>query len=197
MAKKTRSRRSRKPTTVKPANRARPFIIGGSILIGIAGLVALLVLSLREPAQIHDIISFGSLSRGHDDTLTYAQSDLPPAGGVHHGAWQNCGIYTEPIQAENAVHSLEHGAVWITYQPGLPDTELAALQALVRSQTYLLLSPFPGLRSPIVATAWGFQLELESAQDDRLPQFIQRYRQGPTSPERLGSCTGGVGSPLS
>src|SRR5262245_10038941 len=50
--------------------------------------------------------------------LSYIES--PPIGGAHNVVWQNCGIYEMPIHNEHAVHSMEHGAVWITYRPGLP-----------------------------------------------------------------------------
>ncbi|MCP5096317.1 MAG: DUF3105 domain-containing protein, partial [Chloroflexi bacterium] len=52
----------------------------------------------------------------------------------------------------NAVHSMEHGAVWITYQPDLPADEIIELQDLVRGQPFLLLSPYPDLRGPVVVT---------------------------------------------
>ena len=41
----------------------------------------------------------------------------PPAGGDHWAGWLNCGVYNEPQQNERAVHALEHGAVWVTYDP--------------------------------------------------------------------------------
>ncbi|MCP5095041.1 MAG: DUF3105 domain-containing protein [Chloroflexi bacterium] len=73
---------------------------------------------------------------------------LPPVGGEHLDIWQNCGIYIESVDPGNAVHSMEHGAVWITYQPDLPADEIIELQDLVRGQPFLLLSPYPDSRSP-------------------------------------------------
>jgi hypothetical protein len=110
--------------------------------------------------------------------------------------WQNCGIYDKPIPTENAVHSLEHGAVWVAYQPELPAADIEALQQQAQGERYLLLSPYPGLRSPVVLTAWQVQLELDSVGDERVWEFIDEYRQGPTTPEPGASCQDGVGTPL-
>ena len=123
--------------------------------------------------------------------------ELPPTGGNHDPVWQNCGIYEEPLNTANAVHSLEHGAVWITYQPDLPAEEIAAIENWARGQNFLLVSPYPEQRSPIVMTGWGVQLELDSIDDDRVGQFVERYRVGPNTPERGAACTGGIGEPLS
>ena len=81
--------------------------------------------------------------------------------------WQNCGFYGRPIPNETAVHSLEHGAVWITYRPDLSADQVDMLRRLARSQTFVLVSPFPELPSPVVASAWGRQLQLESARPGR------------------------------
>ncbi len=119
----------------------------------------------------------------------------PPMGGPHNSVWQNCGFYDEPINSENAVHSLEHGAVWITFQPDLPEDQIDEIKDVVDSQTYLLGSPFEGLGSPVVASAWGRQISLDSATDARLEVFIDAFRQGPDAPEPNASCSGGTGSP--
>ena len=124
-----------------------------------------------------------------------------PAGGPHNPVWQNCGIYDEPVRAENAVHSLEHGAVWITYDPALPEEQVEELRNLVRQErarlrTFYILSPHPDLPAPIVATAWRAQLELEDAFDDRLLTFMQRFHIGPFTPERGATCSGGDGEPI-
>jgi hypothetical protein len=120
---------------------------------------------------------------------------LPPVGGDHDPVWQNCGVYAQPVTTANAVHSLEHGAVWITYRPGITDDQLAALTDLAEGKTYMLLSPFEDLRSPVVLTAWGIQLELDDATDPRAAAFVEKYREGEQTPEPGAPCEGGVGDP--
>lgn len=134
------------------------------------------------------------VSREHvDQPVTYDQS--PPVGGDHAPIWQNCGFYDAPIQSENAVHSMEHGAVWITYRQDIPANQVSTLRRLAYRQPYVLVSPYPDLPSPIVASAWGIQLYLESANDLELEQFIRVYRLSEQAPESGESCIDGVGSP--
>jgi len=116
-------------------------------------------------------------------------------GGKHYSQWLNCGVYSAPVQNEHAVHSLEHGAVWITYQPTLPADQVAQLQALTKAGEYRLLSPYPGLSSPLVVSAWGLQIKLESAADPRLLAFVKAYENRRDGPEFGASCRGGVGTP--
>jgi len=135
---------------------------------------------------------FEITERDHvQEPVTYAQ--IPPVGGRHAPIWQNCGFYDTPITNEHAVHSLEHGAVWITYHPDLPKAQIDLLRRLPRRQTYILVSPYPSLPAPVIAAAWGHQLRLDSADDPRLREFVRAFRFGPQAPERGGPCTGGVG----
>lgn len=179
--------------------------IGAAAAIPVLALVAALVLPLAmgmrstTPAAsgpIDGVQTFSGLSANHVSTpVTYAQH--PPAGGDHTGHWQNCGIYDAPIApVEPAVHSLEHGAVWITYDPALAQDQVGTLRSLVRGKPYAMLSPMEGLPSPVVASAWGLQLAVDSASDDRLPTFLATYMQGPQTPERGAACFGGVGTPV-
>ena len=107
-----------------------------------------------------------------DQSVTYAQN--PPVGGEHANAWLNCGVYDQPVPNESAVHSLEHGAVWVTYDPALAAADVATLRAAIPS-TYMVLSPMSGLPAPVVASAWGKQIELTGASDPRLDEFIKAY----------------------
>ena len=90
---------------------------------------------------------------------------------------------------------MEHGAVWITYSPDLPQGERNRIREIVSGQDCVLASPFLGLDAPVVASAWGKQLELEGADDPDLERFIDAYRQGPQTPEPGAACTGGMGEP--
>ncbi|PWJ45154.1 Protein of unknown function [Quadrisphaera granulorum] len=136
------------------------------------------------------------LGRDHVTTdVTY--DPLPPVGGNHDQYWQNCGVYTDQAQVKdrNAVHSLEHGAVWVTYDPSLPAAEVAKLREAVSVSDYTLLSPYAGIPSPVVASAWGEQLQLPNADDPRLAVFIRKYVNGPQTKEPGGACSGAVGTP--
>ncbi len=127
-------------------------------------------------------------------TTSVAYPQTPPAGGPHSPVWLDCGVYDRPVPNENAVHSLEHGAVWATYDPALAPAEVSALRAALPGD-HVLVSPYPGLGSPIVLTAWNVQLRLDSAADPRIPAFAAYYRNGPTAPEPGESCTGALDAP--
>lgn len=128
--------------------------------------------------------------RNHiNGTVRYDAS--PPVGGNHAPVWADCTgtVYTAPIAPENAMHSFEHGAVWITYRPGLPQAQIADLAQLVTGQNGTFMSPYPGLKTPISVQSWGYQLFLTSATDPRLAQFIGALRGNPkTTPEPGASC---------
>lgn len=120
----------------------------------------------------------------------------PPTNGDHAALWQNCGFYDEPVRDENAVHSLDHGAVWITYDPEIPQEEIETLRPY-GEQRYVLISPYPDQPAPVIATSWRNQLRLEDAQDPRLEQFVEQFRVSETAPLSGNGCTGGFGEPLS
>ena len=143
--------------------------------------------------HISGVKTYTGLGRGHvSGTVDYKQN--PPVGGDHNPEPQTCGAYSDPIANENGVHSMEHGAVWITYQPSLPEADVAVLQQLAVNP-YVLVSPYPGLPTPVVASAWGKQLKLNSVADPRLQKFLDAYRGGPQAPEPGSACLG-VGTPL-
>lgn len=184
----------------KPPSRLRMqltpdrIFIGGSILLAVViiGIIAISTSQNRDMrnVQIDGIQFFPVISNQHvDGNVDYPQT--PPVGGPHNPVWQTCGVYTEPIMDEHAVHDLEHGAVWITYQPDLPADQVAKLAQITRGGTHRLLSPYVGLDSPIVASAWGYQLRVQDANDSRLTDFIAKYEQGPQTPEMGATCSGG------
>ena len=145
--------------------------------------------AVATPVAIPGVELFTGLSRDHTtDPVEYEQS--PPVGGAHDPSWQRCLVYDAPIRNENAVHSLEHGAVWITYQPNLPAADREAIAKLAEGKPYVLVSPYPGLEDPVVVSAWGVQLRLDGADDPRLQEFIDRY--AGNGPEPGAPCDSGI-----
>lgn len=125
----------------------------------------------------------------------------PPAGGPHNPVWLNCGIYNSPVPNTYAVHSLEHGTVWLTYRPSLAIGQVKLLQELAislydRPQRYIIVSPYPGLPAPIVASAWGAQLKVSNVSSPGLAAFIRHFVGGAQGQEPGAPCTGGVGQPI-
>jgi hypothetical protein len=123
--------------------------------------------------------------------LTYTTN--PPVGGDHNGRWQNCNgdVYAEPIPKEHAVHSLEHGAVWVTYKQGLPADQVDKLKAKVEGKDYMLMSPVANLDKNVSLQAWGYQLKVDTVDDTRIDDFIRALRTNATV-EPGASCSSGV-----
>lgn len=177
-------------------------IVGGiAVLSLVIGFVVVGATPKLNPnditiAGVKDFPGLTSVHVGPDPVDYRAKYEMnPPAGGDHFAAWLNCGIYDQPQANENAVHSLEHGAVWVTYDPdALGDAEIASLRDKVPS-TYSVLSPYPGLPAPVVISAWGAQVQLDGVDDERLQSFIQKYWKSASAPEPGAQCTGAIDGP--
>lgn len=175
--------------------RRKLAFMGVGVLV-VAGLGVGVTAAIRAGGTDANLTGVQSFSEKHAHVkgkVAYPQT--PPAGGDHSSLLLNCGIYTSPVPNENAVHDLEHGAVWITYRPDLPKADVTRLTAFATDKSYLDLSPFPGLPAPVVVSAWGKQLRLSGAADPRLEAFVKKYTQGPQAPEPGAPCSGGVGTP--
>ena len=124
------------------------------------------------------------------EQVAYTQS--PPFGGAHDGVWAACNgvVYDRPVRSENLVHSLEHGALWISYNPDqVSGAALDALRAKVDGQQYMVMSPYPGLDTALSLQSWGHQLKLADAADPRVDQFVAALRANRnTHPEPGASC---------
>ncbi|MHA7210399.1 DUF3105 domain-containing protein [Arthrobacter sp. MDT1-65] len=175
----------------------------GAVILAVIIAVTLVIVNQvqvnrdREAAAsqgIEGVQEYPDVTFDHvEGTVEYEES--PPVGGNHNPVWTNCGVYTEPVPNENSVHSMEHGAVWVTYDPEMDQAEIDKLTELVGTRSYVLLSPYPGLDTPIAASAWGLQLKVDSADDARLGTFLDKYIQGEQTREPGAACSGGITPP--
>lgn len=202
MSKSARNKNARKNALTQPA------VPWGAIafftVIGLVAVVAVVVTfmatrsssSADGSASIDGMVTKDDLARDHTEgTVDYAAD--PPMGGDHNPAWQNCNgrVYDAPLRNEHAVHSLEHGAVWITYRPGLAAGQLDELKAKVTATDYTFLSPYPSLDAPIALSAWGRQVKVQDAADPRVDQFLRAFVKGPQTPEPGAPCDGAKDNP--
>ncbi|NUO99219.1 MAG: DUF3105 domain-containing protein [Nonomuraea sp.] len=165
---------------------------GGLIVVVLVGVVGFYLVNQARATSL-DAVSSYKYEAGQHVAASVTYKETPPVGGEHNNYWQQCAIYDKPIHNEHAVHSLEHGAVWITYRPDLPKAQIDALKEVASStgqQDYMLMSPYPGLPAPVVASTWGHQLKLQDPNDPKLPAFIKKYQNGPDTPEPGAICGG-------
>jgi hypothetical protein len=172
-------------------------------------VLALLALSLALPAcssgsttpkpSIDGLQVFTEDPSPRHTTKRVTYDHTPPAGGAHWPAreggvlgWLRCGVYTEPLPNEFAVHSEEHGAVWLTYLPDAPAADIALLAALADGNKYVLVSPYPGQPGRFMASTWGAQLAVDSAGDARLAEFVKAYSGGGQGGEKGADCINGT-----
>lgn len=168
------------------------------LIIGFVVVPNLIPEPPREAAALGEVETFDDLESIHTGSRVDYEEEygmFPPAGGPHNPSWLNCGVYDQEQRAENAVHSLEHGAIWFTYDPdAVSGDDLDALREIVPEQ-YALLSPYPGLDAPMAVSAWGAQLKFDDPSDATVTDFIEEYWQSPNVPEPGASCSGAVEGP--
>jgi hypothetical protein len=195
---KTNSSKNR-ATANKPSERSPwPRRLGIVAAIGVAGLLVTVVFFNSPPVRgVPDgteSVAVGPAEHVEGDI--HAEGEVP-TGGSHSQVWQNCEFYEEEVRSENAVHSLEHGAVWITYRPDLPRDDIDTLRGFISRPDKVLISPIEGQGPAVMATAWANQLELDSVADLRLAQFVNEFEGSSSAPEPGALCAGGVGTPSS
>ena len=205
--------KGRKPVTpVKVAGSRNwgPIAVAGVVVLIAVGIIGYGVYAAAKSsneagtpwqeraASIDGIVNFREnnsdasiAARNHKSgVLTYKTS--PPVGGDHNPRWENCmgDVYTQPIPNEHAVHSLEHGAVWLTYKQGMPEDQVAKLKSKVEGQPFTFMSPIANLDKNVSLQAWGYQLKLDSATDPRIDDFIKALRLNATM-EPNAVCSNG------
>lgn len=178
------------------ARRRRTLLIAVPtvVVLGVAAGVTAVLVNQPEPPSLAAVKTYAYPTAQHTtEKQTYAEN--PPVGGPHNPVWLNCGVYDAPVTNENAVHSMEHGAVWITYRPDLAASAVDTLEQDVSGKDYTILSPYQDLPSPIVLSAWNNQLQISSADDPRIGPFLAKFVQGAQTPEPGALCSNGTGTP--
>ncbi|MER5486156.1 DUF3105 domain-containing protein [Streptomyces sp. NPDC002812] len=185
-------------------NKAIAITASAAIVTGLIGFGAWVMIAqqnekeaaeakLKAPVAGEQTWDAKNLGRKHVETpVKYEMT--PPVGGDHNPRWMNCNgdVYKNPIPEINAVHSLEHGAVWVTYNEKAAAADVEKLAGTVSKTPYTLMSPVKEQSGAIMLSAWGKQLTVDSADDARVAAFLTKYVQGTQTPEPGAACTNGL-----
>nr|WP_307328105.1 DUF3105 domain-containing protein [Microbacterium sp. SORGH_AS_1204] len=180
------------------------WVVGSVASLAVIGLVVASFVLAPAPAPTYQaqnstgevpdgVQTYENRSDHVQGAVTYEQN--PPAGGPHNPYWLNCGVYTEPQQNENAVHSLEHGAIWITYDPTrIDEAGIDALKAVMPS-SYAILSPYPDMDTAVAVSGWNHQLKVDDPTDPRIKDFFTEFWRSQNVPEPNAACSGAIDGP--
>lgn len=188
-AEKRARREARKEAEAKAMQRAaRKHRLRTALVVGLGvvvlGAVGVLLFPRLVPPELPGVTKPSNEGRSHaapGQTAAYATA--APTSGRHNPGVPRCGIYSQQLPPDLAVHALEHGAVVIWYQPGLADDDVARLvETVARFDHGVILSPNRQLDQPIVATAWN-RLKGYNGPDAEIEEFMTTYRS--RGPERV------------
>lgn len=201
-AAKRDARRSpqRPPLPEARPKRAFPSLSRRSILVSVATICAVVLSAVAVSHQMNGwrsaIKVYDYTLRAHvENAITYQEK--PAVAGAHNPQWQRCGFYVAAVNDSYAVHSMERGAVWITYRAkSLSGADVVTLEQLTVTNPFVLVSPYETQDAPVVVTAWNHQLKLPSVSDSRLMKFVKSFVKGAQAPERYLGCQGGVDTSL-
>ena len=119
---------------------------------------------------------------------------LPPSGGPHYSSWASFLAYDAPVPWGFLVHSLEHGAVVLAYDPGIVEAdavravfeEIATAQGIddrCRDEAWpnrIIIVPDPELDWPIAVRAWEQVYDATCLDRPSIEAFIAaHYAQAP------------------
>jgi hypothetical protein len=210
VAKKKARRRRKAPTGVDPNERRRERLearrqqkaealaakvraerrqrfIRNVLLLGLAALVVwFLFFRGGLPSEIngHPIETFSTAGAGDHTDQTVQYESAPPVSGSHNPSPAPCGVHAEQIQNELQVHSLEHGAVGIQYDPTLDPQTIKDIEAIVRDYDKDVFSgPYSGMDTPIAVTAWAHMMRLDTLDATAVREFIDVFAGNGDAPE--------------
>ena len=118
-------------------------------------------------------------------------NSIPATSGWHYNlplAPVRWGVHDEVVADEYLLHNLEHGGIGIHYDcpDGCADLVEQLTEIADRAETEglkVLLSPYPGMDTPVALTAWTFIEKLEGFDGDRIRSFINSHESSPNAPE--------------
>ncbi|RMF80132.1 MAG: DUF3105 domain-containing protein [Chloroflexi bacterium] len=180
------------------------LIIGGSIIatILIVGVILLNSSStdadppaIVDPSVPQNYVRYPNAGGQHIDPDTAdslpanAYNSNPPTSGPHFPIPARCRVYDadSSLPDQAYIHSMEHGAVWISYRDLDDQDTIEKLEDIGRRfSNGVIVSYRPENDAKIAVAAWQNLLELDEFDEAQIMNFIALFRNN--GPERV-PCT--------
>jgi hypothetical protein len=170
---------ARHDQTPRRGHRARRRWTRGAAVAGVV-VIAVVVgyFAYRAQADLpgQKLADLGNLhvQTVNDPHVPY--NSTPPTSGPHLPYIAPWGVHTTPIVNELQVHNLEDGGVMVQYNCECPELAEKLAGIVRRYDRYVVLAPYPTMKSRIALTAWSRLETLDEFDAARIERFIKAYR---------------------
>ncbi|OGD89478.1 hypothetical protein A3D04_02125 [Candidatus Curtissbacteria bacterium RIFCSPHIGHO2_02_FULL_40_16b] len=143
---------------IQPQDKTKPAEVSNSI----------------EGVQEFDIVGENHIPQG---TPGSGYNSNPPSSGPHWPSPAVKGVFDKPMPDETALHNLEHGHIWIAYDPSISEEVKTKLAETAQNDDWkIIMSPREGNDAKIALVAWGRVLNMDEPDFARVEDFIKTYR---------------------
>ena len=170
------------PKKTAPPRRVRRerrrWITGAAIAGTVVVAVIVGYFAYRAQADLpgQKFPSQGNLHVPTETTPHEPYNSTPPTSGPHLPYVAPWGVHTKPIANELQVHNLEDGGVMVQYNCDCPELVEQLAGVVRRYDRFVVLAPYPTMKSRIALTAWTRLETLDDFDADRIERFIKAYR---------------------
>ena len=159
--------------------------------LALAALVWFLFLRNIAPNEIagEPVLDFSTAGSGQHTGAEVQYETVPPVSGEHRSNAAPCGVHGQQFEDELMVHTLEHGAVGLAYDPTLDPEDIKALEEIVGEyDSHVFSVPYEGMETSISLLAWGHMIRLDELDEEVVTGFIEEFRRGGDAPEANQAC---------
>jgi len=174
-------KRLQREAAAKARQRAefRERLVRGLVFAAVVvGAIWFFFLRPQLPDEINgnSVSEFRADSDHTNDPVVYEST--PPTTGDHSPSAAPCGVHATQIPDGLFVHSLEHGAVGILYNPQEVDVStIRDIEAKVDEfDDRTISAPYAGTETPITLTSWTRLLRLDEYDEDTIDEYLAAFR---------------------
>lgn len=109
----------------------------------------------------------------------FSYNSNPPTSGPHFASPAEWGVYKEELPDQTLIHNLEHGGIWISYKPGIPDETREKLEKFYEAWgRKIIVAPRSANESDVALAAWNRldAFSVSEFSEERVERFIKAFR---------------------